>query len=220
MLNANFFYVLIISLVFCIGCAEKIDSPDSVATVPESPWVLVENINIEGAMVYESCASCHLADGSGRSDGLVPRLAGQREKVLLHKLKKLRDGEVTLPVMVPFARALSEVESSQVANYIASLPSVNEGVSSNKNYEVYCSACHGGAAQGNDVLLAPKLCGQHSAYLDRRMSEIKQNIRGDADMGMMSVLNAINPNTQNEIVQWLAVGQCLGERGVMESSDE
>jgi len=220
-------YVLVF-LSLCSACAETIDSPDPTANVPNSPWVLSGNEDKNGAEVYAACASCHMADASGRSDGLVPRLAGQSEKVLFHKLQKLRNGKVTLPVMLPFARALSESELDQVVHYISRLPSsFSKGIkdsstttSSNKKYAKYCSACHGDEGQGNDVIMAPKLCGQHAAYLERRLSEIESDLRGDADLGMVATLKPLNTKTRTEISQWLASGQCVSESKQTEQTNE
>lgn len=203
-----YFYVLLLGLFLSMGCSERIEAPAPVAKLPDSPWVLDEVTDVAGAELYAACASCHMADATGRSDGLVPRLAGQLESVLIHKLQKLRDATVTLPVMIPFARALTPVEITQVAHYIATLPGPKIGAGSNKNYARYCASCHGEAGQGNDVLLAPKLCGQHEQYLSRRMIEITQNLRGDADMGMVAMLNTMEQSIRDDIAQWLAVGQC------------
>ena len=226
----KYLYVLslISALSLSLGCAETIDSAAPVAHVPKSPWVLSGNENKAGAEVYAACASCHMADASGRSDGLVPRLAGQSKKVLFHKLQKLRNGQVLLPVMQPFARALSEPELDQVVHYISTLPGLfstpikNSGTSasSNKIYAMYCSACHGSEGQGNDAILAPKLCGQHVAYLERRLSEIESNLRGDADLGMVATLKPLNTKTRTEISQWLASGQCVSESKQTEQTNE
>jgi len=213
-------YMLLVGLFFSMGCSEQIDAPAPVAELPDSPWVLNEVADVVSAELYAACASCHMADASGRSDGLVPRLAGQLEKVLIHKLQKLRDGTVTLPVMVPFARALTPVEVTQVAHYIAALPSPKSGVASNKNYVTYCAGCHGSEGQGNDVLLAPKLCGQHEQYLSRRMIEITQNLRGDADMGMVATLDTMEQYMRDDIAQWLAAGQCKSATEKTEKRNE
>ena len=223
-----FLYVLGFSL--CLGCAEKINAPAPVADVPESPWIMKIGSDTEpqgdvsAAELYAACASCHLADGSGRSDGFVPKLAGQREKIIVHKLQKLRDGSMDLPVMIPFARALEVNEIYQVARYIATLPETSPNVmpvwlsdsnttpknmiSSKQDYVANCAGCHGAEGQGNDALLAPKLCGQHAQYLTRRMSEIKHNFRGDADKGMIAILNTVNKQKREGVARWLATGLC------------
>lgn len=214
-----YFYVLV-GLFFSMGCSERMDAPEPVAALPDSPWVLKGMTDVVGAELYAGCASCHMADGSGRNDGLVPRLAGQLEEVVIHKLQKLRDGTVTLPVMVPFARALRPAEITQVARYIATLPGPVGGVSSNKNYAMHCAGCHGEAGEGSEVLLAPRLCGQHKQYLSRRMLEMTQNLRGDADMGMVAVLNTMAQDMRDDIAQWLAKGQCKSITEKVEKRNE
>jgi len=138
----------------------------------------------------------------------------------VHKLQKLRDGRMDLPVMVPFARALKVSEMIQVARYIAALPNAipkmlpvsntlsKSRVSSKQDYVSNCAGCHGAEGQGNEVLLAPKLCGQHAQYLTRRMSEIERNNRGDADRGMVAILKGVNQQKREGIARWLATGQC------------
>ncbi|WP_250657173.1 c-type cytochrome [Alkalimarinus coralli] len=195
--------------------AERINAPEPVAITLDSPWRIEasetqgeESALAEGALLFEGCASCHMADGSGRSDGSVPRLAGQNEAVLVHKLQKLRGGRVNLPVMTPFARALSSDDIVKVARYISTLPTPEGGISSNRPYIKNCAACHGVNGEGNSELLAPKLCFQHKQYLNRRISEIKQNTRGDADQGMIAILNTLDKQALDRITQWLAAGTC------------
>ena len=215
--------IYILLFVSCLSIAiayfvngKVVSTSAPVAVLPVSPWVLDKTRDMAGAKIYAPCASCHMADGSGRSDGEVPRLAGQSEKVLVHKLQKLRDGSSYLPVMTPFARALTSEELLQVSRYMAGLSNADiiteSGLSSSNathlKYEKYCSGCHGSVGQGNDTLLSPRLCGQHSLYLVRRMKEIKQNLRGDADLAMVSVLNTVEQEDQIEIAQWLEAVQC------------
>ena len=71
---------------------------------------------------YAHCASCHLHDGSGRPDGSIPRLAGQRRSVLENKLYRLRAGMMRLPVMDAFARTLAPKEIAEIAGYLSGLP--------------------------------------------------------------------------------------------------
>ena len=56
---------------------------------------------------YAHCASCHLHDGSGRPDGSIPRLNGQRRAVLENKLHRLRGGMMRLPVMAAVMMSFS-----------------------------------------------------------------------------------------------------------------
>lgn len=222
---AIYIVLLISSLIISVGYfvnGKVVSTSAPVAVIPESPWVIEGESDTLGAELYASCASCHMADGSGRSDGDVPRVAGQSQKVLVHKLQKLRDGSSYLPVMLPFARALSADEVLDVSRYMADLSPIAAGIPAQTvlaadipaatKYQKYCSACHGARGQGNEALLAPKLCGQHSAYLVRRMSEARQNLRGDADSGMAAILNIIAKEEQIEIAQWLEALQCTATR--------
>lgn len=168
-----------------------------------------------GAVAFESCASCHLADGAGRPDGSIPRLAGQRAAILEHKLRALAAGEVQLPVMVGFARALEDREIPAIAAHLASLPSPAAGHGSGEalafgagRYATFCQACHGPQAQGNDALLAPRLCGQHAGYLARRMDEIEANLRGDADPAMRALINALPPSDRRILADYLSREPC------------
>ena len=65
---------------------------------------------LEEPAAYAHCASCHLHDGSGRPDGSIPRLTGQRRSVLENKLYRLRAGIMRMPVMDPYARTLAPNE--------------------------------------------------------------------------------------------------------------
>ena len=207
----------IIFLIICglavlstLACDHPINGGPPTAQVPADPWQADIKPDHTGAKVYESCASCHMADAMGRKDGQVPRLAGQSTKVLIHKLEKLRAGSVTLPVMLPFARALSAQEVTLVSNYIATIGQVSKAISAvdNPDYGAYCAACHGPSGMGNDTLLAPRLCGQHQPYLLRRMQEIKGNSRGDADPGMRGILSVIAPKALTQIANDLAQHNC------------
>jgi cytochrome c553 len=165
----------------------------------------------DGAEAYGSCASCHMADASGRPDGAIPRLAGQSSAVLAHKLRRLQRGETELPVMVPFARALGDEEIDGIARYLSTLPvPVGTPVSEpgRAAYGNSCAACHGPAGEGSDALLAPRLCGQHGGYLTRRVDEIVANTRGDADAAMAAVVSGLAPEVIVQIADFLQSGAC------------
>ncbi len=69
-----------------------------------------------------ACASCHGRNAEGM--GTFPKLAGQPAAALADKLKKYKAGEKIgpqSPVMMPFAKALSDAEIEQVSAYIATL---------------------------------------------------------------------------------------------------
>lgn len=165
---------------------------------------------------YAPCASCHLHDGSGRPDGSIPRLSGQRQSVLENKLHRLRSGMMRLPVMEPFARTLAPDDIAQIAKYLSELPEPSvpsPQVSPAKHaqgaslYAQHCASCHGVAGEGQDGVFASRLCGQYGGYLNRRLDEAASKSRGDADAIMQGVVDLVPPDELRPIVAFLAAGR-------------
>jgi cytochrome c553 len=170
----------------------------------------------EGAAVFASCASCHLADGGGRPDGAIPRLAGQSAAILQAKLTKIRSGEVFLPVMAAFANSLAPGEVTAVATYLSLLSAPahigygdgNALLVGERTYAESCAACHGAKGEGNPALEAPKLCGQHAGYIVRRVAEVRANNRGDANPGMAAIVGNLAEDQLAAVADYLSRGKC------------
>jgi cytochrome c553 len=165
---------------------------------------------------YAHCASCHLHDGSGRPDGSIPRLNGQRRAVLENKLHRLRIGNLRMPVMDPYARSLTAGDVGEIARYLSDLPETNaapteataaEQAQAASRYAEHCAACHGANGEGQDGLFASRLCGQYAGYLSRRLTEVAERTRGDADAVMQGVVDLVPAEDLRLIVAWLAAGQ-------------
>jgi len=80
-----------------------------------------------GEMLYieNSCNSCHGNYGEGM--GSAPRLIGQKEEVLLKRLKELQKGKTKSPfggIMVSFAKSLDENETIEMSKYLSKLKKV------------------------------------------------------------------------------------------------
>jgi cytochrome c553 len=165
-----------------------------------------------GANVFESCASCHLSQAQGRSDGSIPRLAGQLPEIVVGKLASIREGHTYLPVMKAFAVALSKEETDSVAAFIASRPEPTDighgdGEQLAMGGAVYanmCQACHGATAMGQLELGAPRLCGQHHGYLLRRLDEAEGNLRGDASAAMVAVVDVLTSQQRYAVTDYLS----------------
>jgi cytochrome c553 len=164
---------------------------------------------------YAHCAACHLHDGSGRPDGSIPRLNGQRQAVLQNKLFRLRTGMTRLPVMDPFARSLEPAEIQEIATYLAALPDPpnrpheaqsEEHATGAALYAEHCASCHGAHGEGHDGLFASRLCGQYAGYMERRLREVRDKTRGDADAVMQGVLEGLPIEDLGPIVSFLAAG--------------
>jgi len=165
---------------------------------------------------YAHCVSCHLHDGSGRPDGSIPRLAGQRRAVLENKLYRLKTGMIRLSVMEPYARTLPPKEITAIASYLSKLPELELRPSQASKAEQahgaslftrHCASCHGANGEGNDGIFASRLCGQYAGYLVRRLEEAAAGTRGDADAIMQGIVDTVPVQDLSPIVAWLAVGE-------------
>lgn len=165
---------------------------------------------------YSPCASCHLHDGSGRPDGSIPQLNAQRRAVLENKLHRLRLGTLHIPVMDPFARAMSAAEVSEVARYLSELPLTEvsaaeltsaERASAASTFATQCAACHGLYGEGNDGVMASRLCGQYAGYLERRLDEFRSRARGAADAIMQGIVDTVPHEELRLVVGWLSEGE-------------
>lgn len=170
----------------------------------------------EEPAAYAHCASCHLHDGSGRPDGSIPRLSGQRRSVLENKLYRLRAGIMRMPVMDAFARTLAPNEIAEIAAYLSEMPeptvapsnaTKEERAQGASLYAEHCASCHGANGEGQDGLFASRLCGQYAGYLNRRLAEVTARTRGDADAIMQDAINAVPVDDLRVIVTWLAGGK-------------
>jgi cytochrome c553 len=210
---------LLVALLVFFGCVPSEERvPDSADL--RDPWELpgepADPFLAVGKRVFAACASCHFADASGRPDGTIPRLAGQRASVLESRLRALSDGSVDLPVMTPFARALTETEIERVAAYLASLPRPERvGVGSGRQLErgaaveqSLCVACHADGAPGQAALKAPRLCGQHAAYLRRRLKEIAGADPRAVDPAMRAIAVSLSSADVSAVTDHLSRQRC------------
>ena len=211
-------FVMAVALLVVVGVASVawlMTREPSGAEAARIAAVLQDTAPLNEPASYAHCASCHLHDGSGRPDGSMPSLNGQRRAVLEHKLYRLRTGIARLPVMDPFARTLAPSEIVQIATYLSQLPmaaaapsalAAEEQVRGASLYAQHCSSCHGVNGEGNDGLFAARLCGQHGGYLERRLAEVAARTRGDADAIMRDAIDSIPGDDLRAIVRWLAAG--------------
>jgi cytochrome c553 len=206
--------VLVLATVTCL--VMRGPSPVQAARIAD---VLQDTAPLGEPAAYAHCVSCHLHDGSGRPDGSIPRLAGQRRAVLENKLYRLKTGMMRLSVMEPYARTLPPKEITEIASYLSELPELElppsqaskaEQAHGASLFAQHCASCHGANGEGNDGIFASRLCGQYAGYLVRRLEEAAAGTRGDADAIMQGVVDAVPVRDLSSIVVWLAVGEgCL-----------
>lgn len=159
-------------------------------------WSAIESIDLDrvlartpdvahGAKLYETCSACHGSRGEGVSDGTVPAIAGQPFSVVAKQLVDFRSGGRLDPRMQHFSDTTHLSYSQEVADvaaYVARLEPRTSAVAGGTGtgagggpgaalYIRRCERCHGAMAQGNDAGFAPRLAGQHAAYLKRQLTE-------------------------------------------------
>ena len=147
----------------------------------------------QGEALYGSCVACHGADGAGNAAFNAPALAGQDASYLERQLNNFRSGlrgtaagDTYGMQMRGMASILSSDQAvSEVSAYIAGLPAADSGESVEFNqrngenqYNGACGACHGGRAQGNSALHAPRLASLDAAYLKRQYQNFANGLRG------------------------------------------
>ncbi len=206
----------LVGLVSVVWLATRGPSAAQAARIAE---VLEDTTPAGEPPAFAHCVSCHLHDGSGRPDGSIPRLAGQRRAVLENKLYRLRAGTMHLPVMDPYARTLLPSEVTEIAIYLSQLPEIEIASSAASDEErargaalfaQHCVACHGENGEGDDGLFASRLCGQYAGYLARRLEEAAAGTRGTADAIMQGVVDTVPTDDLGLIVTWLAAGKGCG----------
>ena len=171
-----------------------------------------------GRVIYETCASCHLPEGWGSTDGTYPQIAGQHLNVMLKQLLDIRDGHRENALMYPFVqeRTIGGYQSLvDVVSYITKLPMhpqhqqgpFNDFKPEYKNgeklYQQLCSSCHGKNAQGDNATRIPKLNGQHYPYMIRQIGLIQNGIR-KVDPTMKAIVDQLSDEQLRDIIDYVS----------------
>ncbi len=173
------------------------------------------------------CASCHGSEAKGTL--LAPALAGQQIDYLARQLKHFKSGlrgnhakDVLGAQMVAVSSALDEAAVVAVSTYLSQLPQTraNSALTGSKaaaanqrrGYTYYhstCGGCHGGKAEGNPLLNAPRLAGLSVEYLQRQILHFATGIRGTdkqdrygRQMAMMS--KSLDKETLADVIAFIA----------------
>lgn len=147
-----------------------------------------------GEKRFASCVACHGAAGEGNAAMNSPALAGQQEAYLVRQLNNFKagirgaDANDTLGMQMRgmAATLADDTAVGDVAAYLAGLPLASTSADTTgadlrngeNQYNGACGACHGGAAQGNAGLNAPRLAGLDAVYLKRQYQNFAAGIRG------------------------------------------
>lgn len=147
----------------------------------------------DGAKLFEPCIACHGSKGEGNPPLNAPAIAGQDAAYLQRQLRNFRGdrrgthkSDVFGAQMRAFATAITDDAAiAKLAGHVASLPktlsaTIARGnlLNGNNLYHGKCGACHGGKAEGNPALNAPRLAGLDAAYLKRQFAHFRDGVRG------------------------------------------
>lgn len=148
-----------------------------------------------GEAVFGTCVPCHGSDGAGDQELGAPAIAGLPQWYISSQLAKYQSGQrganpfdtVGLR-MKSMSLALDlEGDLESVSEYVASLPMVvststlaRGDVDAGQLAYGVCAACHGPTGDGNELLNAPPLKGQHDWYLVDQLQKYKSGWRGTA----------------------------------------
>ena len=146
-----------------------------------------------GKAAYGTCVACHGAAGEGNEALNSPVLAGLDAAYLARQLKHFKSGvrggagdTLGMQMRGMAATLADDAAIANVSAYIAAMP--NPGLKTEieadirngeVQYNAACGACHGATAEGNPVLNAPRLAGQHISYIERQYRNFGAGVRGN-----------------------------------------
>lgn len=145
-----------------------------------------------GKEVFETCAPCHNADGSGNETLGAPNIAGMKEWYVEKQLDKFRAGvrgmhfnDIEGMRMRPMALSLqTEDDVKAVSHYVETLPVVRHpdtlpgDPKAGETLYATCAACHGDNGAGNQDLKAPRIAGTDDWYLATELRKFRSGVRG------------------------------------------
>jgi cytochrome c oxidase subunit 2 len=148
----------------------------------------------DGKAGFAPCIACHGSQGQGNTALGAPAIAGQDAAYLQRQLQHFRTGRRgthkadTFGAQMRAAGAATlrdDAAIAAVAAYVAALPKTRQVApvkgdlrNGNNLYHGKCGACHGGRAEGNPALNAPRLAGLDAAYLRRQFEHFRDGVRG------------------------------------------
>ena len=146
-----------------------------------------------------ACATCHGANGNSMNPSW-PKLAGQHAGYISKQLADFKAGKTRSdPLMGGQVANLSKQDMDDIGAYFAQQTST-QGATDEKLFsrgqQLYrggdkkkgiaaCIACHGPTGAGNPGAKFPKLSGQHSAYVEKAMTDFRVEKRENDTNKMM-----------------------------------
>jgi cytochrome c553 len=147
----------------------------------------------DGDKLFATCVACHGSKAEGNVALNAPAIAGQDAVYLERQLRNFRTdrrgvhkSDALGAQMRAVARTLADDAAvTKVATHVAALAKTAPAALASGNlhngnnlYQGKCGACHGGAAEGNPALKAPRLAGLDVAYIKRQFANFRDGVRG------------------------------------------
>ncbi len=154
--------------------------------------------NTAQQIVKQNCGGCHGIQGNSVIPA-YPKLAAQIPHYIRGQLQDFAAGARTSPVMSGIAKALTDVQIKELAQYFSQQTNKNTvhpdaqlvtqgekifhgGVSA--THIPACAACHGPAAIGLPPLF-PRLAGQNAPYIESQLQAFRGKKRSNDPNAMM-----------------------------------
>ena len=209
-------FVLLASLLSVFSLPGQAQTP-----TPEAQSLLASVLALkpdaergEAEFVAQSCSLCHRKDGSGKSVGNMPRLSGQHGAVIIKQVLDIRSGLRHNPPMQPRVteEKLSLQTLADIAAHLQALPILGTivkgpgyGVARGKElFAKDCAGCHGANGEGNQAAFVPMVAAQHYSYSLRELEFIRDGKRGNANLGMASLIKTYKQDDLQALADYLA----------------
>jgi len=146
----------------------------------------------DGAKLFAPCVACHGSKGEGNPALNTPAIAGQDAAYLERQLRNFRSdrrgshkSDSFGAQMRALALSLDDATVAKLASHVAGLPKTVTDTPARGDlhngtnlYHGKCGACHGGTAEGNAALKAPRLAGLDATYIKRQFGYFRDGVRG------------------------------------------
>jgi cytochrome c553 len=155
-----------------------------------------------------ACAQCHAYNGASDGSGAFPRIAGQSAYYLAKELRDYTSGVRANAMMTPIAKALSAVDTADVAAYYASVNApylplssadpalIRRGkqlaTSGDATKELQsCNNCHGPGGAG-ELPAIPYLAGQYEHYIAFQLTMWQRGFRNNSPDAMADIAKRLD----------------------------
>lgn len=169
------------------------------------------------AVAAAHCASCHGDAGNG-GNPQYPKLAGQKAPYLYAQLWAFKQGTRSSAIMASIVKPLSDSDLADVSAFYAEQPLQPDKVAdaglASAGEQIYyagrpsCAMCHEGGGMpmmgmmGGGVQNAPRLKGQHAAYILKQLDAYASGQRRGSVMNR--VAESLNEQERKAVAEYLS----------------